>query len=305
MNTVDMGQSGLCASEIIMGCMRIDSMKDAEVERLVKTAIEQGITLFDHADIYGDGACEEKFGTLFLNTPGLRDTLLLQSKCGIRDEYYDLTQEHIVRSVDESLKRLNTDYLDIFILHRPDSLMEPEEVAAALDTVVEAGKVKQVGVSNMNSSQIELLKTAVKQPLIVNQLQLSPTHAGIINSGIQANTPFDGAVDRDGHILEYSRINKITLQAWSPLQFGFFDGVYIDHPDFQKLNSVLGRLAEEKNVEKSAIAIAWILTHPAKMQAVIGTTRTYRIEEISKASGVSLSRSEWYEIYRAAGHPLP
>ncbi|ERP39398.1 aldo/keto reductase [Chitinivibrio alkaliphilus] len=305
MKTVNMGQSGLLGSNIIMGCMRIDSLNTKELEQLVYTALDAGINLFDHADIYGGGVCEELFGSFLRANPHLRKDLLLQSKCGIRDGYYDLSKEHIVRSVNESLQRLNTDYLDLFILHRPDTLMEPQEVAEALDTVITAGKVTHVGVSNMNSAQIELLLKYMKHPLIVNQLQLSPTNAGIFTTGIQANTAFDGAPDRHGHILEYSRLTEMTIQAWSPLQFGFFDGVYIDNPDFAELNTVLVRLAEENRVTTSAIALAWILSHPAQMQAVVGTTRVDRLRELCAASSLSLSRQEWYEIYRAAGHPLP
>ncbi len=305
MKQIDMGHSGLKASEIVMGCMRIDTLTEEQLDTHVKTALEQGVTLFDHADIYGAGTCEVNFGKLLKNQPHLRDMLLLQSKCGIRPGFYDLSKDYILTSVDGILKRLQTDYLDLLILHRPDTLLEPHEVAEAFDVLCSSGKVKHFGVSNMNSYQIDLLKTAVNQPLLVNQIQFSPLHAGIVTTGIQANTHFEGAVNRDGHVLEYSRIHKMTLQAWSPFQFGFFQGNYIDHPSFLELNKALARLASEKGVTKSAIAIAWILSHPAKMQAIVGTHILQRLVEICQASHVTLTRSEWYEVYLAAGHVLP
>jgi predicted oxidoreductase len=305
MKLIDMGESGLLASEVVMGCMRLDVLTEKELEELVNVAIEQGINLFDHADIYGAGACETNFGTLLKKQPHIRESILLQSKCGIRPGYYDLSKSYILESVDGILKRLQTDYLDVFILHRPDTLLEPEEIAEAFENLQRVGKVKHFGVSNMNSYQIELLKTAVKQPLIINQLQFSPIHASIVTSGIQSNTHFPGASNRDGHILEYSRIHKMTLQAWSPFQYGFFDGVYIDHPDYEELNEVLSRFAMEKKTTKAAIAVAWILTHPARMQTIVGTTNSQRLLDICEASEIKLTRAEWYEIYLAAGHVLP
>ncbi|WP_027410455.1 aldo/keto reductase family oxidoreductase [Anoxybacteroides tepidamans] len=305
MKQIDLGKSGFQASEIVLGCMRIGNMNVQELSSYIDHALEEGITLFDHADIYGKGYCEELFGQVLASRPGLRDNIQIQSKCSIRDGYYDLSKEHILTSVDGMLRRLRTDYLDLLILHRPDTLMEPEEVAEAFDVLQASGKVHHFGVSNFNSMQIELLKSCVKQPLLVNQLQFSIMHSGMVNSGIQANTLFEGSIDRDGSILEYCRLKNITIQAWSPFQYGFFEGVFIDNDQFPELNRVLARMAEEKGVSKSAIAVAWILRHPAKMQTIVGTTNVERLKEICKASKAELTRAEWYEIYRAAGNRLP
>jgi predicted oxidoreductase len=235
----------------------------------------------------------------------LRERIQIQSKCGIRDGYYDFSKSHILESVDNSLKRLKTDYLDLLILHRPDALMEPEEVAEAFEQLEHSGKVRHFGVSNMNSMQIEFLKSCVKQPLIVNQLQLSIMHSNMINTGLQVNTNFDGSFDRDGSILDYSQLNHMTPQAWSPFQYGFFEGAFVDNEKFPELNMVLDRIAQENNVSKSAIAVAWILRHPAKIQTVVGTTNLKRLKDISKSSEIELSRKDWYEIYRVAGNVLP
>jgi predicted oxidoreductase len=305
MRKINIGKSGFESSEIVLGCMRIDRMSVEELSNYVDVALGEGITLFDHADIYGRGYCEELFGKVLASRAGLRDKMKIQSKCAIRPGYYDFSREHILNSVDGSLKRLGTDYLDLLLLHRPDTLMEPEEVAEAFDILQSSGKVLNFGVSNFNSMQIELLKSCVKQPIIANQMQYSIMHSGMVNSGIQANTLFEGSVDRDGSILEYSRLKNITLQAWSPFQHGFFAGVFIDNEEFPDLNKVMGRIAEDKGVSKTAIAVAWILRHPAKMQTIVGTTNSERLKDICTASDVELSRAEWYEIYRAAGNRLP
>lgn len=305
MNKIDIGKSGLKSSEIAVGCMRINKMSVKKLSNYVDTAISEGITLFDHADIYGGGYCEELFGKMLSARGELRDKIQIQSKCSIRDGYYDFSKEHIVTSVDKSLRRLQTDYLDLLILHRPDTLMEPEEVAEAFDILQSSGKVRNFGVSNCNSMQIKLLKSCVKQPLLVNQMQFSIMHSGMINSGIQVNTSFEGSVDHDGSILEYCRLENITIQAWSPFQYGFFEGIFIDNDNFLELNQVLGRIAIEKGVSKSAVAVAWILRHPAKMQTIIGTTNIERLKDICTASNIELSRAQWYEIYRSAGNCLP
>lgn len=302
---IDIGKSGLKTSEIVLGCMRIDKMSVEELSNYVDTAIGEGITLFDHADIYGGGYCEELFGKMLTSRAGLREKIQIQSKCSIRDGYYDFSKEHIVISVDKILQRLQTDHLDLLILHRPDALMEPEEVAEAFDILQSSGKVCNFGVSNFNSMQIELLKSCVKQPILVNQMQFSIMHSGMVNSGIQANTLFEGSVDHDGSVLEYCRLKNITIQAWSPFQYGFFDGVFVDNDKFPELNQVLGRIAIEKGVSKSAIAVAWILRHPAKIQTIVGTTNIERLKDICTASNIELSRAQWYEIYRSAGNRLP
>ena len=264
MKKINVGNSSFEASEIIMGCMRIDNMSVNALAKHVDVAMSEGITLFDHADIYGGGACETLFGKMMQEQPGLRDQIQIQSKCSIRNGYYDFSKDYILESVDNILTRLKTDYLDLFILHRPDTLMEPEAVSEAFNLLESSGKVRNFGVSNFNSMQIELLKTEVKQPLLVNQIQFSIMHTGIIDSGIQANTTFEGSIDRDGSLLPYSRIHQMTLQAWSPFQYGFFEGIFLDHPKFPELNAVLDRIAKEKGVDKSAIAVAWILRQDRK-----------------------------------------
>ncbi len=305
MKHIHLGNSDLKASELIMGCMRIDALTESKLDELIQTALDQGISLFDHADIYGGGKCESRFGKYLKKHPHKRHSMLIQSKCGIRQGFYDLSKAHILKSVDDILKRLGTDYLDLFLLHRPDTFIEPSEVAEAFDLLASQGKVRHFGVSNMSSHQVDFLKTAVRQSLIVNQLQFSPVHANLVTSGLQVNTAFKGANNTDGNMLEYSRMNQMTLQAWSPFQYGFFEGIYIDHPDFTTLNQALMVLADEKGVTKSAIAASWILSHPAKMQVILGTTNPNRLIEICKASDITLSKKEWYDIYLAAGHTLP
>ena len=305
MNKISLGKSEIQSSEIVLGCMRIDKMSIEELSNYVEIAIEEGITLFDHADIYGKGYCEELFGKMLDSKKGLREKIQIQSKCSIRDGFYDLSKEHILESVDKSLNRLKTDFLDLLILHRPDTLMEPEEISEAFNLLQSSGKVRNFGVSNFNSMQIELIKSYVKQPILVNQMQFSIMHSGMVNSGIQANTLFEGSINRDGSILEYCRLNHITLQAWSPFQYGFFEGIFIDNEKFSLLNKVLERIAKEKGVSKSAISVAFILRHPAKMQTIVGTTNKERLRDICTASKVVLSRAEWYEIYCAAGNRLP
>lgn len=303
MKQIDLGKSGLKTSELVLGCMRIADSSIEEVKQLLDTAIECGINLFDHADIYGAGKSEELFGKAI--TPSLRDKIKIQTKCSIRKGFYDYSAEHILSSVDGSLKRLGTDYVDMLLLHRPDTLMEPEEVAYAFDKLYTSGKVKKFGVSNHNSMQIELLQKYTNHKIIANQLQLSITNTGMIDSGLNVNTQFPNAIDRDGSILEYCRLKDITIQAWSPFQYGFFEGIFLKNDKFPELNKVLDRIAEEKNISTSALAIAWILRHAAKIQPIIGTTNTGRLKDICTASNISLSKEEWYEIYRAAGNKLP
>jgi predicted oxidoreductase len=285
--------------------MRISEMSNQEISHLVHTAIEGGINFFDHADIYGGGQSEARFAEALGMTPQLRETIILQSKCGIRQGMFDFSKEHILEAVDGSLKRLQTEYLDVLLLHRPDTLVEPEEVAEAFTILEEAGKVRYFGVSNQNPMQIELLKKFVRQPLIINQLQLSITNTGMIDAGINVNMEIDPSIDRDGSILDYCRLHDITIQPWSPFQYGFFEGVFLDNPKFPDLNQKIDELAAAKGVANTAIAIAWLLRHPARMQPIIGTTNADRVRDICRASDITLSRQEWYEIYRAAGNKLP
>ena len=289
-----------------MGCMRINSLSKTELEVLVRTAMDQGINLFDHADIYGGGECETLFGEAVDLSSSLRDDMIIQSKCGIRSGYFDFSKEHIIRSVEGSLSRLGTDYLDLLLLHRPDTLMEPDEVAEAFDTLHSSGKVRFFGMSNQTPLQIELLKKSVSQPLVANQLQFSVVHTLMIDSGIAANMDIDQSIERTGSILEYCRLHDITIQAWSPFQQGFFGGPFLgDTENYPELNQVVDRLAEKYNVSNTAIAVAWITRHPANIQVILGTTKPQRIIDGCHGSELVLTRSEWYELYKAAGNILP
>lgn len=305
MKTITLNNTNLSIPEIGMGCMRIVELENADaVKGWVDTALEHGINFFDHADIYGKGRCEELFGKVL--TPSLREKIILQSKCSIRPGIaFDFSKEHILNSVDGILKRLNTEYLDVLLLHRPDALMEPEEVADAFCILKENGKVRHFGVSNQTPMQMELLSKYCDEPLLINQLQLSIAHCPMINSGINANMYNDSGINRDGGVLEYCRLKDITIQAWSPFQYGMFEGVFLGNEKFEELNKVIDNLAEKYNVTNSAIAVAWILRHPAGIQTIVGTTNKDRIAQISKASEIRLTREEWYALYMAAGNKLP
>lgn len=305
MKTITLNNTNLSIPEIGMGCMRIVELENADaVKGWVDTALEHGINFFDHADIYGKGRCEELFGQVL--TPSLREKIILQSKCSIRPGIaFDFSKEHILNSVDGILKRLNTEYLDILLLHRPDALMEPEEVADAFRILKDNGKVRHFGVSNQTPMQMELLSKYCDEPLLINQLQLSIAHCPMINSGINANMYNDSGINRDGGVLEYCRLKDITIQAWSPFQYGMFEGIFLGNEKFAELNKVIDNLAEKYNVTNSAIAVAWILRHPAGIQTIVGTTNKDRIAQISKASEIRLTREEWYALYMAAGNKLP
>lgn len=293
------------ASQIILGCMRIIEPGKNPV-KVIETAYENGINFFDHADIYGAGQCETVFAEALAQTSIRRENIYLQSKCAIRPGIaFDFSKEHIIQSVEGSLKRLQTDYLDTMLLHRPDTLMEPEEVAEAFYELEKSGKVRYFGVSNQNPMQVELLKTAVKQPLLFNQLQFGLKHTEMVDAGLNVNIPNQASHMQDGSVLEYSRINKMTIQAWSPFQHGYFDGPFVGNDKFPELNKKLEEYAEKYNLTPSGIAIAWINRHPARMQTIIGTMTEQRIEEVTNASDLVLSRDEWYDLYMAAGNILP
>lgn len=303
MKKIQFGTSDLQAASVILGCMRMNGAeKPAEI---IETAYDHGIDFFDHADIYGGGECETIFGKALKETSIKREDIIIQTKCGIRKGMFDFSKEHIIASVEGSLKRLGVDYVDALLLHRPDTLVEPEEVAAAFDQLESQGKVKYFGVSNQKPMQIELLKKTVKQPLLANQLQFGIKHTGMIDQGIHVNMTDEASVDRDGSILDYSRLNQMTIQAWSPYQYGFFEGVFIGNEKFSELNTTLDQIAERHNCTSTGLATAWILRHPAKMQVIAGTMNKERIQEIAKAADIVLSREEWYEIYRVAGNILP
>src|SRR5260221_1508880 len=305
MNKIKIAHCDLDASEISIGWTRIAAMSNQDIATLIHTALDEKINFFDHADVYGGGKSEEKFAEALDMTPRLRDTMILQTKVGIRERSFDFSKEHILEAVEGSLKRLQTDFLDVVLLHRPDALVEPEEVAEAFTILQDSGKVKYFGVSNQNPMQIELLTKFVKQKIVFNQLQLSITNTGMIDAGINVNMEIDPSINRDGSILDYCRLKDITIQPWSPFQYGLFEGVFLDNDKFPELNQKINELAVAKGVANTAMAIAWILRHPAKMQPIVGTTNADRLKDICKASDISLTREEWYEIYLAAGNKLP
>lgn len=308
MRYITLGQDDKELSEIVLGMMRIEDKSVKEVEELVETALSVGINAFDLADIYGRGRCEELLGLVLKNRPDLREKMWIQSKCGIRIEeftYFDFSKDYIIKSVDGILQRLKIDHLDSLLLHRPDALMESDQVAEAFDLLYKQGKVRNFGVSNQNPMMIELLKKDVKQPLAVNQLQLSAAFTPGFESGFHVNMEDSQAAMRDGSIFEYCQLHDVVIQAWSVLQFGYFKGNFVGNEKFQALNQVLERLAIKYGVTPSTIAISWILRYPAKMQAVVGTTNPKHLREVSQAANFSLTRKEWYEIYLAAGNNLP
>ena len=306
MKKIKIANTDMTASQLILGCMRINESGKNPVET-IQTAYDHGINFFDHADIYGDGECETIFSKALKETSISRSDIYLQSKVGIKPGIaFDFSKQHIIEAVEGSLKRLDTDYLDALLLHRPDTLVEPEEVAEAFSQLEKAGKVRAFGVSNQNPGQIELLKTAVKQPLNINQLQFGLKHTGMIDAGINVNMENQAGLVRDGGILEYSRIHDMTIQAWSPFQYGFFEGVFVGNTEkFPELNAKLQELADQYKVTPSGIAVAFINRHPAKIQTILGTMTPSRIIEATEAADIVLTREEWYSLYMAAGNILP
>ena len=305
MKKINIGNGAISASEIGLGCMRINALSKTDASTLINTALDEGINFFDHADIYGGGKSEEVFSDAVNMNPTTREKFILQTKCGIRDGYFDFSKEHILTAVDGSLKRLKTEYVDILLLHRPDTLMQPEEVAEALSLLHSSGKVKYFGVSNQNPMQIELLNKYLHNKIVINQLQFSITNTGMIDSGLNVNMKNSSSIVHDGSILEYCRLKDINIQAWSPFQYGTFEGVFLDNDKFPELNMKINEVAATYGVTNTAIAIAWILRHPANIQPIVGTTNHKRLKDICMASKVKLTIEEWYEIYRAAGNLLP
>ena len=309
MRYVSFGNEGEKVSEVMLGLMRIPDMDAQEVADLIRAGLDAGIDSLDNADIYGGGRSEELLGKVFAMSPSLRNAVFLQTKCAIRLEggavWYDHSKEHILRSAENSLKKMRTDRIDSFLLHRPDALMEPEEIAEAFTLLHDSGKVRYFGVSNYNPVMIDMLKEYLAFPICTDQIQLSAAHTLPFNAGFQFNTPWEGAAMRDGGILEYCRMNEIVIQTWSSLQYGFFEGSILGSDLYPELNKVLDRIAEEKGVTPAAVAVAWILRYPAKMQAVVGTTNPEHLRETAKAADIELTRKEWYEIYVSAGNKLP
>lgn len=301
----NIGQTGIQATRIALGCMRMSDLKGKQAEEVVGTALDLGINFFDHADIYGGGLSELRFRDAIKHLNVNRDKMIIQSKCGIREGYFDFFKEYILSSVDGILERLGTEYLDFLILHRPDVLVEPEEVAEAFTKLRAEGKVKHFGVSNQNRFQMELLQSYLDEPLAVNQLQLSPAHTPMFDAGLNVNMLNKASIEHDDGIVDYCRLKRVTIQAWSPFQIDLSRGLFVNHPDYKELNETIAKLAKNYNVSSEAIVIAWILRHPAKMQAIVGSMNPSRLKAIDKANDIALTRKEWYDIYRSAGNILP
>lgn len=301
----NIGQTGIQATRIALGCMRMSDLKGKQAEEVVGTALDLGINFFDHADIYGGGLSELRFRDAIKHLNVNRDKMIIQSKCGIREGYFDFSKEYILLSVDGILERLGTEYLDFLILHRPDVLVEPEEVAEAFTKLRAEGKVKHFGVSNQNRFQMELLQSYLDEPLAVNQLQLSPAHTPMFDAGLNVNMLNKASIEHDDGIVDYCRLKRVTIQAWSPFQIDLSRGLFVNHPDYKELNETIAKLAKNYNVSSEAIVIAWILRHPAKMQAIVGSMNPSRLKAIDKANDIALTRKEWYDIYRSAGNILP
>ena len=297
------------ASRIILGCMRMPTLNTDDAANLIRTAYELGINFFDHATCYGrDGEAETRFGDAFLKTGIRREDVYIQSKCGILSEKgeFNWSKETIIESVNDSLRRLKLDYLDSLLLHRPDLLYEPEQIAEAFDELEKSGKVRFFGVSNVPTMMLEVLRKYIRQPLVINQLQFSLDQSQLIDQALYVNNlTTERSIDRDNGTLDYCRLHDITVQAWSPLQKGFFRGCFVDDSELPELNRVLGELGEKYGVSKTAIAIAWILRHPAKIQAIAGTMNPSHLSDICDAIKVELTHNEWYRLYLASGKFLP
>ncbi|HFH8902144.1 TPA: aldo/keto reductase family oxidoreductase [Streptococcus agalactiae] len=301
----NIGQTGIQATRIALGCMRMSDLEGKQAEEVVGTALDLGINFFDHADIYGGGLSELRFRDAIKHLNVNRDKMIIQSKCGIREGYFDFSKEYILSSVDGILERLGTEYLDFLILHRPDVLVEPEEVAEAFTKLRAEGKVKHFGVSNQNRFQMELLQSYLDEPLAVNQLQLSPAHTPMFDAGLNVNMLNKASIEHDDGIVDYCRLKIVTIQAWSPFQIDLSRGLFVNHPDYKELNETIAKLAKNYNVSSEAIVIAWILRHPAQIQAIVGSMNPSRLKAIDKANDIALTREEWYDIYRSAGNILP
>lgn len=309
MKTINVVNGPANASAIILGCMRMPALSVDQAEKMIQTAVELGVNFFDNATCYGeDGEAEKRFGDAFKQSGLKREDVIIQSKCGLRFERneFDWSKENILTSVDESLSRMKLDYLDALLLHRPDLIFEPEQVAEAFDILAKNGKVRYFGVSNVPPMELELLKRYVKQPLVFNQVQFSLEQSQLIDQPLYMNNlTTERSLDRDNGTVDYCRLNDITIQAWSPLQYGFFKGCFVDSPEFPEINKVLAELGEKYGVSKTAIAIAWILRHPAKMQAIAGTMNPVHLKEICDATKVELTHNEWYKLYLSSGKKLP
>lgn len=306
MRSVRFGSEGARAPGVILGCMRIADMSYGDLDRLIKTALDLGVNWFDLADIYGNGRCEERFGEFIANNPSLRDSMFIQSKCGIvPGKMYDLSYEHIISCAEQSLRRMRIDHLDMLLAHRPDALMEPYRIAEAVSTLKGQDKILNFGVSNMNASQMELLFQASEHYPKANQLQFGPAVATMISHGMEANMITPGAINRDGGVLEACRIHGVTIQAWSPLQLPEWKGCIIGNSSCYALNSKLTEIGSRMGLSMEGVVASWIARHPAGIQMIAGTTNPDRLRALAEGYEREMSREDWYAIYMAAGNPLP
>ncbi len=290
---------------LALGCMRLGKLTIEDAERLISYALDSGITLFDHADIYGNRKCEALFGEVLERNPSFREKMIIQSKCGIRKGYYDLSKEYIIKQVEESVRLLKCGYLDILLLHRPDALVDYDEVNEAFNYLYDKGLVREFGVSNMNPIQIELYNRKLDHKIKHNQVQLSIVHSHMISEGLFVNMNDEESAMRSGNLIEYSMLKDINLQAWSPLMASWDDGTFIDNPKYVKLNKKLEEIAAKYNVAKNCIAVSWILRHPANILPIVGTTSIEHLKEMIKAKDIKLTREEWYSLFLASNHLLP
>ncbi|MBQ7408043.1 MAG: aldo/keto reductase [Clostridia bacterium] len=291
---------------ISLGCMRIDRLSVCEAEKLILSAVEQGITLFDHADIYGGGKCELLFGQVLKRNLSLREKITIQSKCGICSNCYNSSKEHIIAQAQKSIANLQCGYLDILLIHRPDALVEYDEVNEAFNYLYSKGLVKHFGVSNMNAWQIELYLKHLDLPIEYNQLQFSAVHSHMISQGLFVNmNESESNAELSSGLIEYCQLRSIKIQAWSSLMASWEDGCFIDNPKYFALNEKLAELALKYSVSKSAVAIAWILRHPANITPIVGTTSVVHLNQIMQSLNFNLTREEWYAVYKAANHRLP
>ncbi|MDD9324312.1 aldo/keto reductase [Pediococcus acidilactici] len=317
MKNVKLGNSQIDVSAIALGIMRMPRLDVKQAAALLESAYDVGINYIDSADIYGNGQAELIFGEALKHSSLKREDLFIQSKGGIVPDpdksegdvvygsRYDFSKQHLLETVDHILGRMQVDYLDSFLLHRPDPLMDLDEVAEAFDQLQSAGKVRHFGVSNFNPMQVEMLQNVLQQMLMINQLQFGIMHSGPIQFGMHTNMEDAASINHDGGIIEYSRLHHMTIQAWSPYQYGMFEGTFVDNPQFPELNKKLQELADKYSVNKNAIATAWILRHPAKMQVILGSMNPEHLKENIAGADVTLSRQEWYDVYFAAGNDLP
>lgn len=305
MKTYQIPRTDLKTQRIALGCMRMSNLSIEKAATVIETALENKINYFDHADIYGQGKSELIFAEAITQLGYSRDQYILQSKVGIRNGYYDWSYNHIIKSTESILKRLNTDYLDVLLLHRPDTLMDLDEVAEAFHKLVQSGKVLYFGLSNVNAMQMELIQSRVDVPLVFNQLQFGPAHTPLIDLGLNVNTKKKSALDVSQPTLEYCQLNQVTIQAWSPFQVDLKQGLFMNHSDYQLLTKVIHQMAAKYGESFEAIVVGWILRHPANMQVIVGSMNPTRIQKMAQALTISMSREDWYTIYKAAGNSLP